>query len=108
MVSTLLTAVLALTGCTGGQESTAAEETAPKANSIDAPQAEQGNAREVLGSINPAIPVYAAFSCEVRAATEGSSLPMAVKYAAAIWRQIEPSREEIATRGLKFIRRTLA
>lgn len=28
--------------------------------------------------------------------------------AAAIWRQIEPSREEIATKGLKFLRKTLA
>ena len=27
--------------------------------------------------------------------------------AAAIWRQIEPSREEIATKGLKFLKRTL-
>jgi D-psicose/D-tagatose/L-ribulose 3-epimerase len=27
--------------------------------------------------------------------------------AAAIWRQIEPSREEIATKGLKFLRQTL-
>jgi hypothetical protein len=59
VVSTLLTAVLALTGCTGGQEGTAAEETAPQANSIESPQAETVNAREVLGSINPAIPVYA-------------------------------------------------
>lgn len=28
--------------------------------------------------------------------------------AAAIWRQIEPSREEIATKGLKFLRKTLS
>ncbi len=28
--------------------------------------------------------------------------------AAAIWRQIEPSRQEIATKGLKFLRKTLA
>jgi D-psicose/D-tagatose/L-ribulose 3-epimerase len=28
--------------------------------------------------------------------------------AAAIWRQIEPTREEIATKGLKFLRKTLA
>jgi D-psicose/D-tagatose/L-ribulose 3-epimerase len=27
--------------------------------------------------------------------------------AAAIWRQIEPSRDEIATKGLRFLRRTL-
>jgi D-psicose/D-tagatose/L-ribulose 3-epimerase len=27
--------------------------------------------------------------------------------AAAIWRQIEPSREEIATKGLKFLRKNL-
>jgi D-psicose/D-tagatose/L-ribulose 3-epimerase len=27
--------------------------------------------------------------------------------AAAIWRQIEPSRQEIAVKGLKFIRKTL-
>jgi D-psicose/D-tagatose/L-ribulose 3-epimerase len=27
--------------------------------------------------------------------------------AAAIWRQIEPSREEIATKGLKFLKKTL-
>ena len=27
--------------------------------------------------------------------------------AAAIWRQIEPSREEIATKGVKFLRKTL-
>jgi D-psicose/D-tagatose/L-ribulose 3-epimerase len=28
--------------------------------------------------------------------------------AAAIWRQIEPSREEIATKGLKFLKKALA
>ena len=28
--------------------------------------------------------------------------------AAAIWRQIEPSREEIATKGVKFLKRILA
>ena len=27
--------------------------------------------------------------------------------AAAIWRQIEPSREEIATKGLRFLKKTL-
>jgi hypothetical protein len=27
--------------------------------------------------------------------------------AAANWRQIEPSREEIATKGVKFLRKTL-
>jgi len=27
--------------------------------------------------------------------------------AAAIWRQIEPSRQEIATKGLKFLKKTL-
>lgn len=31
-----------------------------------------------------------------------------VARAAAIWRQIEPTREEIATKGLKFLRQTLA
>ncbi|MEI7903434.1 MAG: sugar phosphate isomerase/epimerase, partial [bacterium] len=28
--------------------------------------------------------------------------------AAAIWRQIEPTRQEIATKGLKFLRKTLS
>ena len=60
VLSTLLTVVLALAGCTGGQEGTAAEEPTPQSNGIEsAEQAEAVNAREVLGSINPAIPVYA-------------------------------------------------
>ena len=59
-VSAFLTVVLALTGCTGGQEGTAAEEQTPQGNGIEsAAQAETVNAREVLTSINPAIPVYA-------------------------------------------------
>src|SRR5687768_16187940 len=60
MVGTLLAVVLATTGCTGGQEGTAAEEAAPTANSISAaPQAESVNARAALKAINPAIPMYA-------------------------------------------------
>ena len=60
VVSTFLTVVLALAGCTGGQESTAAEERAIEANGIESPeQPEAANAREKLTSINPAIPIYA-------------------------------------------------
>ena len=57
--SSLLAVVLA-TGCTGGQESTAAEEEAPAANSITEPEPEKSvNARATLKSISPVIPLYA-------------------------------------------------
>jgi len=53
-----------LSGCTGGQESSAAEETTPKKNGIEAATTAvavqpQVDARAVLRSINPAIPIYA-------------------------------------------------
>jgi hypothetical protein len=48
------------TGCTGGQETTAAEESAPGANGIEDSDGQGSiNARESLKSINAAIPVYA-------------------------------------------------
>ncbi|HEU4521916.1 MAG TPA: hypothetical protein VFT12_07930 [Thermoanaerobaculia bacterium] len=51
---------LATAGCTGGQESTAAEEQAPAANSIEEAGAQASvNARQALQSISPAIPLYA-------------------------------------------------
>jgi len=57
--SSLLAVVLA-TGCTGGQESTAAEEAAPTANSITEAEPEKSvNARATLKSISPVIPLYA-------------------------------------------------
>ena len=57
--SSLLAVVLA-TGCTGGQESTAAEEEAPAPNSITEPEPEKSvNARATLKSISPVIPLYA-------------------------------------------------
>jgi hypothetical protein len=56
--SSLLAVVLA-TGCTGGQESTAAEEAAPAANSITEAEPEKTvNARATLKSISPVIPLY--------------------------------------------------
>ena len=53
-----------LTGCTGGQESRAAEEQAPKKNGIPVtttapPVQPQVDARAALKSINAAIPIYA-------------------------------------------------
>jgi hypothetical protein len=61
LAGSLLAVVLA-TGCTGGQESTAAEEQAPASNSIaskEEQQQESVSAREKLKSISPAIPLYA-------------------------------------------------
>lgn len=55
-----LLAVVLATGCTGGQESTAAEEPTPAANSITESEPQQSvNARATLKSISTAIPVYA-------------------------------------------------
>jgi len=53
-----------VSGCTGGQESSAAEEQEPKKNPIaatetTAPQPPQVDANKELKSISPAIPVYA-------------------------------------------------
>lgn len=58
LAGSLLTVVLATAGCTGGQESTAAEEAVPAANSIEASE-NSTNARQALQSISPAIPLYA-------------------------------------------------
>lgn len=61
LAGSLLAVVLA-TGCTGGQESTAAEEQAPASNSIaskEEQEQESVSARERLKSISPAIPLYA-------------------------------------------------
>ena len=59
LAGTLLAAGLAA-GCTGGQEGTAAEENAPEANGVAASeQPSSVNVRQTLGSINPAIPMYA-------------------------------------------------
>ncbi|HUP49947.1 MAG TPA: hypothetical protein VNA04_14265 [Thermoanaerobaculia bacterium] len=58
MAGALLAVVLATSGCTGGQEGTAAEEHAPARNAIDGTP-ESVNAREALRSISPAIPLYA-------------------------------------------------
>lgn len=55
-----LLAVALATGCTGGQEGTAAEERAPDGNSVAAADpAETVKPREALQAINPAIPMYA-------------------------------------------------
>lgn len=51
-----LTALLA--GCTGGTESNAAVEQAPPKEAPATPAAQQVDAQQVLGDINPAIPVY--------------------------------------------------
>ncbi len=53
-----------LSGCTGGQEGSAAEEELPKRNPIStgvalAPPAPRVDARHELKAINPAIPIYA-------------------------------------------------
>jgi hypothetical protein len=60
-----LTGLLALSGCTGGTEGSAAEEKAPQKNPIaqetqSQPQAQpQADPRQELKSINHAIPIYA-------------------------------------------------
>ena len=57
-----LVSILLATGCTGGKESTAAEEQLPQKNGIAAPQqtaAATVDARQELTSIGPAIPLYA-------------------------------------------------
>jgi len=65
MVGAIFVLVVALLGCTGGQEGSAAEEQTPKKNAIAAdpataaPQQPQVDARKELKSINQAIPVYA-------------------------------------------------
>jgi hypothetical protein len=53
----LLTVVLAI-GCTGGQETTAAEERAPQKNSATT-EPESVDARSALKTISPVIPLYA-------------------------------------------------
>lgn len=62
----LLIAVVSLAGCTGGQESKAAEEQAPRKNGLAATtgapvsaQSEPVDARAALHSISTAIPIYA-------------------------------------------------
>lgn len=55
----LLTAALLAAGCTGGQESTAAEEDLPKKNAAQPQQAPAVDARKEITSISHAIPVYA-------------------------------------------------
>ncbi len=65
MVGAIFVLIVALLGCTGGQEGSAAEEQAPKKNTIAAepatanPQQPQVDARKELKAINQAIPVYA-------------------------------------------------
>ena len=59
LVGSLLAVVLATTGCTGGQEGTAAEESTPAANPIGEDSPENINARQALRSLSPAIPLYA-------------------------------------------------
>ena len=65
MVGAIFVLIVALLGCTGGQEGSAAEEQTPKKNAIAAdpataaPQQPQVDARKELKSINQAIPVYA-------------------------------------------------
>jgi hypothetical protein len=55
-----LVAVLVGAGCTGGKETSAAEEQLPKKNAaMPQTQAPAVNAREKLEEISPAIPVYA-------------------------------------------------
>jgi hypothetical protein len=65
MVGAIFVLIVALLGCTGGQEGSAAEEQAPKKNTIAAnpttaaAQQPQVDARKELKAINQAIPVYA-------------------------------------------------
>ena len=60
LAAAVFAAGLAGAGCTGGQESTAAEEKAPSGNGVAAAEQPQSvNARKALQSINPAIPMYA-------------------------------------------------
>lgn len=54
----ILSSVL-LSGCTGGQESSAAEEDLPKKNGVTAATTSPVDVRRQLESINPAIPLYA-------------------------------------------------
>lgn len=56
-----LLAALLVTGCTGGQEGSAAEEQIPKKNAIATSAALQPNTdpRALLKSISPALPIYA-------------------------------------------------
>jgi hypothetical protein len=56
LASFALTALLA--GCTGGTESNAAVEQAPPKEAPATPAAQQVDATQVLGAINPAIPIY--------------------------------------------------
>lgn len=61
-IGTLAVAFALLAGCTGGQESTAAEEQRPQKNPIEAggqPAPETVDARKQLKSIHRAIPIYA-------------------------------------------------
>lgn len=55
----LLSLTLLTSGCTGGTESNAAEETVPGREAPAGSAQEQANARAVIQSINDAIPVYA-------------------------------------------------
>ncbi|HUP45312.1 MAG TPA: hypothetical protein VM779_07335, partial [Thermoanaerobaculia bacterium] len=56
----MLFAVVLAAGCTGGQESTAAEENELAANTLEDGNREgSANARQALQSLSPAIPVYA-------------------------------------------------
>jgi hypothetical protein len=56
LASFALTALLA--GCTGGTESNAAVEQPPSKEAPATPAAQQVDATQVLGAINPAIPIY--------------------------------------------------
>jgi hypothetical protein len=56
LASFALTALLA--GCTGGTESNAAVEQTPSKEAPATPAAQQVDATQVLGAINPAIPIY--------------------------------------------------
>jgi hypothetical protein len=57
LAATVLTALLS--GCTGGSETNAAEETQPSREAPAGTAATQVDAERVLGTINPAIPLYA-------------------------------------------------
>ena len=61
LAAVLLSSSILLSGCTGGTESSAAEQQMPKKNGVEAPQNEPSNvdANKAIETINPAIPIYA-------------------------------------------------
>ena len=54
-----LVALVLASGCTGGQETSAAEEPAPAARSVQKPETPKVDTRKTLDSISKSIPLYA-------------------------------------------------